>query len=247
MLVIFDNDGTICDTQEVEGRCYALAIQRVTGLSLSTVDWSTYDEPTSSAIVRRLLAGDAAATEKEERIKYEFCRLLRLERPLFPADFSPITGAIKFIERLRVAGVRIAIATGGFDSEARFKLECCGIDIDAFPHATSSDTSRRGNIIELAASRAGCDLSSAVYFGDAPWDVLACGKLGIPMIGIGRRHEQPRSLGVENTFRDYSEPEKIVDVLTGTGTLFSGPLCVLQSLPPDPRARASVTVWRAIK
>lgn len=225
MLVIFDNDGTICDTQEVEGRCYALAIQRVTGLSLSTVDWSTYDEPTSSAIVRHLLAGDAAAIEKEEKIKDEFCRLLRQERPLFPGDFLPVTGAIEFIERLRVAGFGIAIATGGFDSEAKFKLECCGIDINAFPHATSSDTPRRGSIIELAASRAGCDISSTVYFGDAPWDVLACGKLGIPMIGIGRRHEQLRSLGVENAFRDYSEPEKIVDALTGMSTIFSGPRC----------------------
>ena len=36
MLAIFDNDGTICDTQEVEGTCYAQAIARVTGLSLST-------------------------------------------------------------------------------------------------------------------------------------------------------------------------------------------------------------------
>lgn len=225
MLVIFDNDGTICDTQEVEGRCYALAIQRVTGLSLSTVDWSTYDEPTSSAIVRHLLAGDAAAIEKEEKIKDEFCRLLRQERPLFPGDFLPVTGAIEFIERLRVAGFGIAIATGGFDSEAKFKLECCGIDINAFPHATSSDAPRRGNIIELAASRAGCDISSAVYFGDAPWDVWACGKLGIPMIGIGRRHEQLRSLGVENAFRDYSEPEIIVDALTGMSTIFSGPRC----------------------
>jgi phosphoglycolate phosphatase-like HAD superfamily hydrolase len=65
-LVIFDNDGTICDTQEVEGRCYALAIERVTGLTSSTVDWISYDKPTSSAIVRLLLAGDADASEKEQ-------------------------------------------------------------------------------------------------------------------------------------------------------------------------------------
>ena len=225
MVVIFDNDGTICDTQEVEGRCYALASQRVTGLSLSTVDWSTYNEPTSSAIVRHLLAGDPAAIEKEEKIKSEFCRLLRQQRPLFPGDFSPITGVIEFIEQVRVAGLRIAIATGGFDSEAKFKLECCGIDIDAFPHATSSDTPRRGNIIKLAASRAGCHISCAVYFGDAPWDVRACGKLGIPMIGIGRRHEQLRSLGVKNTFRDYSRPGRVIDALTSTGLTFSRSRC----------------------
>ena len=213
MLVIFDNDGTICDTQEVEGRCYALAIQGVTGLCLSTTDWSAYDEPTSSAIVRSLLAGDADALQKEEQIKSEFCRLLREERPLSPGDFTPIAGAIEFIERLRLAGMPVAIATGGFDSEARFKLECCGIAMDAFPHATSSDVCRRSDIITLAASRAGHGLSSAIYFGDGAWDVRVCTELGIPMIGIGRRHRQLRSLGIPDTFRDYSDPDIILDAL----------------------------------
>ena len=87
MLSIFDIDGTICDTQEVEGRCYALAIERVTGLSLDTLDWSTYDEPTSSDIVRHLLAGDPTAKEKEDQIKSEFGRLLKEEQPKFPGDF----------------------------------------------------------------------------------------------------------------------------------------------------------------
>jgi beta-phosphoglucomutase-like phosphatase (HAD superfamily) len=218
VLVIFDNDGTICDTQEVEGRCYALAIRRVTGFCLSTTDWSAYDEPTSSAIVRSLLAGAPDALHKENQIKIEFCRLLREEQPLFPGDFSPIPGAIEFIERLRLAGMPVAIATGGFDSEARFKLDCCGIAMDAFPHATSSDVCRRSDIITLAASRAGHDLASAVYFGDAPWDVRVCAKLGIPMIGIGRRHRQLRSLGIPHAFRDYSDPERILDALHVLGS-----------------------------
>src|SRR5947207_620511 len=74
MLAIFDNDGTICDTQEVEGVCYARAIEHVTGRSLSTLDCMAYDEPTSSAIVREFLAGDVAAERKEEEITREFVR-----------------------------------------------------------------------------------------------------------------------------------------------------------------------------
>jgi phosphoglycolate phosphatase-like HAD superfamily hydrolase len=214
MLAIFDNDGTICDTQDVEGRCYALAIECVTGLSLSTLDWTVYEEPTSSAIVRQLLAGDAAAKEKEEQIKSEFCRLLQEERSNFPGDFAPIAGAIEFIERLSAERIcSVAIATGCFDTTARFKLKCCGIALDHFPYATSSDTSRRRDIIPLAARRAGFDLSSVVFFGDAPWDVRVTTALGIPMIGIGRRYEQLRALGLRYVFRDYTEPDKIIDAL----------------------------------
>ena len=235
MLAIFDIDGTICDTQAVEGRCYALAIEHVTGLRLSTHDWSVYDEPTSAGIVRQMLAGDISLKEKEERIKHEFCRLLRNERPSHPGDFSPISGAVEFIDRLQEQSFHVAIATGGFDIEAQFKLECCGIDVGAFPHATSSDASCRSDIIALAALRAGFELTSVVYFGDAPWDVKACAKIGIPMIGIGRRHEKLRSLGVQNTFRDYSEPDRIMSALLAVG--IEAPNKALQATCEDVRAR----------
>lgn len=217
MLAIFDIDGTICDTQDIEGRCFAAAIERVTGMSLATLDWAAYNEPTSTGIVHELLANDAAREEKEERIKNEFYLLLRKERPAFPGDFSPLPGAGEFIEGLLAEGSGVAIATGCFDTTARFKLECCGISLDRFPHATSSDTVLRRDIISLAASRAGYELSSVVYFGDAPWDVRVSHTLAIPMIGIGRRYEQLRALGVPHTFRDYTEPARIREACRNLG------------------------------
>lgn len=224
ILAVFDNDGTICDTQEVEGICYARAIEHVTGRSLETLDWITYNELTSTAIVRALLAGDLAASAKEEAIKLEFLRLLEAERPKFPGDFSPLAGAVQFIERLEREKIcSVAIATGCFDTSARFKLRCCGIDLDDFPHATSSDTPRRRDIIPLAAARAGFQLSSVVYFGDAPWDVRVSRLLGIPIIGIGRRISQLRALGVQHAFRDYSDADAIIHALTA-----------LRSSPPPP-------------
>jgi phosphoglycolate phosphatase-like HAD superfamily hydrolase len=214
VLAVFDNDGTICDTQEVEGACYASAIQRVTGKSLTTLDWTTYEEPTSSAIVLDLLAGDLTAAAKASAIRDEFLRLLEEKRPKHPGDFSPIAGAVQFIERLtREKICSVAIATGCFDTTAKFKLRCCGISLDDFPHATSSDVPGRRDIIPLAAARAGFPLSSVVYFGDAPWDVRVSGVLGIPMIGIGRRIEQLRTLGVQHVFRDYSDADAIIHAL----------------------------------
>ena len=214
MLAIFDNDGTICDTQDVEGRCFALAIERVTGKKLSSLDWTTYSEPTSTAIVRELLAGDPAEGDKETRIKTEFCHLLDKESSRFPGDFSPISGAVEFLQRLEHERIcSVAIATGCFDSSARFKLECCGVSLDRHPHATASDTPRRKDIIALAAARAGFALSSVVYFGDSPWDVRVSIDLSIHMIGIGRRYRQLRSLGVAHTFRDYTDADSIIEVL----------------------------------
>lgn len=214
LLAVFDNDGTICDTQEVEGACYARAIERVTGRSLATLDWTTYEEPTSSAIVRDLLADDPRALAMEEEIEREFVRLLEQEQSTFPGDFTPLLGAVEFIARLKEERIcSVAIATGCFAASARFKLKCCGIALEDFPHATASDTPRRRDIIPLAASRAGFPISSVVYFGDAPWDVRVSGMIGVPIIGIGRRIERLRELGVRHAFRDYSDAEAIIRVL----------------------------------
>jgi hypothetical protein len=76
-----------------------------------------------------------------------------------------------------------------------------------------SDTPRRRDIIPLAASRAGFDLASVVYFGDAPWDARVSDILSVPMIGIGRRYEQLRELGVRHVFRDYSNADRIIEVI----------------------------------
>lgn len=214
MLAIFDNDGTICDTQSVEGDCFTRAIKNVLGVSLATLDWSKYPEPTSSAIVRKLLSGDGRALIKEEKIKKEFLRLLKEEQPKFPNDFTAILGAVAFMNDLRdEMNCSIAIATGCFESSAAFKLQCCGLQLSDFPYATSCDTPHRRDIIPLAAARAGFDLSSVVYFGDAPWDVRVSRHLGIPMIGIGRRIDKLRELGVQHIFRDYTDARSILQAL----------------------------------
>lgn len=210
MLAIFDIDGTLCDTQEVEGRCYVEAIRRVTGVQLSSLDWTLFDEPTSSGIVREILSGDRDLLEKEMRIEREFVGLMKEERPQFPGDFSALIGAIDFVESLKRDGQwSVGIATGGFALEAEFKLECCGISIHDYAHATSSDTPKRLDIIPLCAERAGHGIDSVVYFGDAAWDAKVTGQLGIPMIGIGRRFDALKGLGAKESFRDYSKPEDI--------------------------------------
>lgn len=214
MLAIFDIDGTICDTQAVEGRCYVEAVERVTGIRISSSDWTRFVEPTSSGMVLELLKDDPEAALKGEQVKEHYVEMLKEERPRHPMDFSPLPGAVEFVQMLSESDFcSVAIATGGFDTEAEFKLQCCGLSLHDFPHATSSDTPTRRAILPLAAKRAGFGNESAVYFGDAPWDVTVSAELGIPMIGIGRRIDQLRGLGVTTLFRDFSEPAAIVDVL----------------------------------
>jgi hypothetical protein len=86
LLSIFD----ICDTQEVEGRCYALAIERVTGLSLDTLDWSTlaYWSVCDSAINPAVDALDINNPDcgffwyKVSKLEHQFINLRHLQHHL---------------------------------------------------------------------------------------------------------------------------------------------------------------------
>jgi len=212
-LVVFDIDGTICDTQEVEGRCFALAVEEMLGVIIDTSDWSAFTDPTSSGIIREL----GGESKDEYLVKQRFVVLLEEESREYPGDFSPIRGVSEFVRRVsNDENFEVAIATGGFDTEAAFKLECCRLELDSFPHATSSDASKRLDIIPLAVSSAGYEMNSVVYFGDAPWDIEVCEKLEIPMIGIGRRIEKLRNLGLQEVFRDFDDANAIFEVLLET-------------------------------
>ena len=211
MLVIFDIDGTICDTQEIEGRCFISAVKDIIGVSLKSADWTTFSEPTSMGITRELLEDIPGRSHKSQQIKNRFIELLEQEQPQFPGDFTPLQGAKKFIQYLvNSPNHSVAFATGGFDTEAEFKLRCCGFSIADFPHATSSDTPARKDIIALAAERAGIALDSTVYFGDATWDLAVSRELGIPFVGIGRKITKLQELGAQSAFRDFSAPEAIL-------------------------------------
>lgn len=206
MLVIFDIDGTLCDTHDVESRCYVQAVETVTGRLLATVDWSDYPEVTSAAIARGFLAhlGIPNLDAAEAELIKEFVACLQIEARNHPESFRPIAGAPEMLAELRTRPeYQIAIATGCWTASAQFKLQQAGFDITGIPFASCSDTPRRKDIITLAARRAGRDVKEAVYVGDGPWDLEATRALGIPFIGIGSRHSRLRELGADCVFPTY--------------------------------------------
>jgi phosphoglycolate phosphatase-like HAD superfamily hydrolase len=115
-----------------------------------------------------------------------------------------------------IPGVKVALATGGWHPTITFKLAAAGIDISAFPIATSSDTPRRADIIRLAAERAGMPLSQAVYVGDGVWDMRACRELEMAFIGTGARTHRLSESGVQHLLEPL-EPAGFVALARAMG------------------------------
>ncbi len=208
MLIIFDIDGTLCDTREVDARCHVEAFEAVTGRSLATVDWSLYPEATSAAIVHELLSemGITNPVATKQRILDEFITRLEAEARRKPAMFQPADGALPLFEDLsRRENYKVAIATGDWHESAKLKLRLSGFKIDHVPFASSSDTPRRTDIISLAALRAGSGIGDAVYVGDGLWDIKAAGELSMRFVGVGREHELLRQHGASRVLASFAD------------------------------------------
>jgi energy-coupling factor transporter ATP-binding protein EcfA2 len=105
-----------------------------------------------------------------------------------PAAVREIAGARYLVERLLATpGVRVAVATGGWEETARLKLAHVGIDVASLGFASSSDARVRTEIMRLAAQRAmrGAAFGRATYFGDGPWDRRASAELGYEFVAVG--------------------------------------------------------------
>ena len=97
----------------------------------------------------------------------------------------------------KLPGTGVAIATGDWLETTSFKLAAAGIDVSGYPMATSSDCSRRSEIIKLAARRAGRSLTDVIYVGDGVWDFKACCELGVRFVGTGTRPHLLKAAGAK--------------------------------------------------
>jgi phosphoglycolate phosphatase-like HAD superfamily hydrolase len=211
-LVMFDIDGTLVDSAGFDAELYAQAVEGVLGIAVDR-DWDRYEHVSDSGILKQLLRasrfdGDRAALAA--RVQQQFVGLVRDYLRREPAVVREIAGAKHLVERLRsLAGVRVAIATGGWEPTARLKLQHVGIDVDGAGFASSSDARARTDIMRLAAQRAlgGASFKRATYFGDGTWDRRASAELGYDFVAVGRGVPHPVA------YDDLSDVEAILGQL----------------------------------
>lgn len=194
-IAVFDIDGTLTDTMDVDVECYEAAILELLGVQIPD-DWPTLDEVTDSAIL-------AAACERnghpvpdppaERRIADRVAELLTAALERSPERFLPIPGARGVFRALRTAGFRIAMATGAWRPSALVKLAGAGIPTEGVPLATSTDHAARSDIIRRAVASVGHPESGeVVYVGDGVWDGRAATALGYGFVGVGPRGQEDR-------------------------------------------------------
>ena len=226
-LAIFDLDGTLTRTTRVDEMCYVRALRDALGITEIDSEWSHYTHSTDSGITTEIFQNcyrRLPTADEVERLRQRFVGLLAATFRVEPASCTEVHGAAAALRRLNAHPQwRIALATGSWQASARLKLESAGLDLDGVPAAFADDSLRREEIVALARSRAlQCyeqdDFSRTVYVGDAPWDVRAARRLGIPFVGIGgeRAAERLHREGADRVLRDFEAFDRVLRALEET-------------------------------
>ncbi|HEX5139162.1 MAG TPA: HAD family hydrolase [Planctomycetota bacterium] len=181
-LVVFDVDGTLTRTVEVDGRCYAQALGEELGAPVET-DWSRYRSATDTGIAAEAFErrhGRRPRAEEMAALRRRFLRLLRSSGEAV----REVPGAAALLRALRARpDVAVAVATGCWRASAHWKLRRAGIPVEGVPIATADDAPAREEILRTAMRRAG-RFGRATYVGDRPWDLVASRAAGLAFVGI---------------------------------------------------------------
>ncbi len=223
-LVMFDIDGTLTDTNDVDYACTVRALSEVFGVDASGTDWTEYENSTDRGCIEefaRRHLGRPATEEEADRTKELYLEILVQRTRTSPELFEPIPGAIGMLEHLqRLPDTVVSLATGAIQESSKIKLGSAGFSCDTIPMASGSDAFTREEIMLLSEKKAaglfGIDgFRTRTYVGDALWDLRAADNIGFDFIGIaqGAHEEDLRRRGVQWVLPDYTDLDSFLEVL----------------------------------
>lgn len=193
-LIIFDIDGTLTQTSEVDAKCFAQAIKDALGVADINTNWSSYRYSTDSGLIKEIyeeFLQRKPSHGETNAIRDCFVNNLKHEWLKDKALYNPVLGAETIFQQIsQLANWHLAIATGGWKQSALFKLDSANIAHAEIPKAYADDHVERIEIINTAIKHAQTrnginQYQQIIYVGDRLWDKRAAEQLNIGFIGVG--------------------------------------------------------------
>ena len=223
-LAIFDIDGTLVNTNEIDTICFLDAFTQEFGISDINSNWSEYSAVTDAAISQQIFQTKLQRNPSENellRLENCFVDLLAQAKRKNQGLFIPISGALVMFDRLKLdSNWRIAIATGGWYTSALFKLKTATFDIGNIPLASANDGLTRDDIVNLSILKAKQEynienFSKIVSIGDGIWDVKTAAKLDLGFVGISQVQTQKKlfQAGAKDVLTNFEQVSNFQQIL----------------------------------
>lgn len=224
-LIMFDLDGTLVDSNTVDSGCYLQALVDVFGFDLTKIDrhWGGYPHVTDAGILQTLCQTELGRHPNSAEISDYQQRFLELLKLACSQQSLPsISGAREILDTLNAdPNFAIAIATGGWQQAARYKLQQAGLGEIILPMACSDDAYARVEIMQCAYQRSldfyhQSQFNAVTYIGDGVWDGIASKHLEYNFVGIGKgeRAADLRATGAKGVFPHYQNLAEIMSLIS---------------------------------
>lgn len=129
----------------------------------------------------------------------------------YMSQVRPIPGAREVMEKMREAGITVALASSAKKNELGTYKRIAQIE-DLVEEETSADDADRAkphpDIFQAALDRLGLEPHDALALGDTPWDAEAAGKAGVSTVGVttgGWSKEDLMDAGCVEVWKDVGE------------------------------------------
>jgi HAD superfamily hydrolase (TIGR01509 family) len=180
--VLLDIDGTLLDSNDAHARAWIEAmaqhghrlpygqVRQAVGMGSDNL------LPSTLGIEKDSPEGEAISKQHQE-----------IFRARYQPHLKPFPGARELLERMRGAGLKLAVASSSHGPDVQRALEIIGIEDLTQAETSASDADRSKpdpDIVAAALRRLGLDAGQVLMLGDTPYDVQAAGKLGIGVVAL---------------------------------------------------------------
>ncbi len=180
--VLLDVDGTLVDSNWAHAEAWSRAMHEF-GFEVPTAQIMKLvgmggDNllPAAINLEKDTPTGKAMSTWRSELFMREYLPNLR-----------PFPRTRELLERMRLAGLQLVVASSAQEEELKPLLEIAGAT-DLIKAKTSADDAPRSkpdpDIIEAALRELGLPPTAAVLLGDTPYDIEAAGKAGVSTVAV---------------------------------------------------------------
>ncbi|GAB4040180.1 HAD family hydrolase [Spirosoma gilvum] len=204
--VIFDMDGVLVDTNPHHHIAWREYYER-NGKTLSDADFVQYvSGKHNKDIVAHLFANQPLTIEEVIRLSNEKEALFR---ELYKSVITPVPGLVSFLESLKSAGIRMAVATSAPVENLNFVVDTLNIRsyFDALLNESMvSHPKPDPEIYQKAMAMLGVEPAESVIFEDSMTGIQAAKASGAAVVGMATT-QTPDELRpfVDDTAYDFTE------------------------------------------
>ncbi|NNC96095.1 MAG: HAD hydrolase-like protein [Chitinophagales bacterium] len=195
-LLIFDIDGTLVDSNEIDRKCFENSVYHVLGdkFSIDSKVLELFEFETDTELAMKLFMHHKGRYPRTYELNQVKNNLIQCFESFTSANgnFIQIPGARQLFRELKNSDdIALSIATGSWKISAEYKLDSTDIRWRYVPLISADKFRNKFEIINEARIQSRVyygtsNFKREIYFGDKDWDERAAKKLGMKFINVDK-------------------------------------------------------------